>query len=478
MCERRMKSDREHRGLALVAVLWIVVVMTAIMAIVSQTSRLNAKMSVGTVDDARLKWACRAGIETAIAVLNEDTRDSDCLSDTWSSDDADFNNVQLERSAFSVRVTDEAGKLNVNTATREQLLGLPMMEPQAVDAILDWRDNDDNPGADGAEAGYYDNLKFPYPIRNGTLHTIRELLRVKGVTEQQLYGEDTNLNGQLDYNERDGELSPPLDNRDEILDQGWYAYLTCYSYENNVDSQGNTRVNINQASEQQLQSQLSLSSAQARWITQNRGSGFKTIFDLINDDSPKESSGDNNSNSNAGANDSPNPGNSGGNRGPGGNPGGGPPPPGGGGGGGGGGGNPNEPAQPLDVPTFRQIADKITISTQSRIPGRVNVNTAPTEVLAALFGGQDEGRQTALAIVAERSGRAYGFESLADLLSVQSVNLTKLKAVAEMLTVRSNVFMIRCTAAALSKARLDTECVVDRGASPCTILYWYQGAND
>ena len=97
-----------------------------------------------------------------------------------------------------------------------------------------------------AEAGYYENLPVPYKIRNGPLRTIRELLQVKGVTEDLLYGEDTNLNGQLDANEKDRELSPPLDNGDEVLDQGWVAFLTCYSYEKNVDAAGNARININQ----------------------------------------------------------------------------------------------------------------------------------------------------------------------------------------------------------------------------------------
>ena len=132
----------ERRGLVLVMVLWIVVVMTAIVAIVGQTNRLNMKMATGSVDEVRCKWACRAGTESAIAQLNDDLRASDCLQDLWSDND-DYNNIQLERCAYSVRVTDEAGKLNVNTATKEQLMALPYMEENITDAILDWRDTDE-----------------------------------------------------------------------------------------------------------------------------------------------------------------------------------------------------------------------------------------------------------------------------------------------------------------------------------------------
>jgi type II secretory pathway component PulK len=483
-----MNARQNRQGLALVAVLWIVIVMMAIVAIVGQTGRLNTKMAMSVVDGARCKWACRAGVETAIAVLNEDQRDSDCLSDLWSDNPEDFNDVQMERCIFTVRVTDEAGKLNVNTATKEQLMALPLMTSDVADSILDWRDTDDNPNPEGAEAGYYENQRYPYTIRNGPLHTTRELLRVKGVTEQQLYGEDANLGGQISFNKQQSDLGMLADSSSGSSNPGWIPYLTCYSYDTNVDAQGQTRVNINQASEQQLQTQLGISSAQARWIVQNRGSGFKSIADLINDGSPKESSG--NSNSNAGTNNSGNSGNPGGNSGSsggntankGGNPGnsggnknnsGGSP------GNSGNGGNTNQPAEQMDMQTFRQVVDKITVTSETKIPGRVNVNTASVEVLTALFGGDDASRQIALDIVGDRAGRAYGFQSVGDLLGVSSMSTAKFKSVADLLTVRSNVFTIRCTAlAAISRTRLDTECVVDRSSNPCAILYWYQGASN
>jgi general secretion pathway protein K len=468
----KMNSGQNKQGLALVAVLWIVVVMTAIVAVVSQTGRLNMKMSTAAMDQARLKWTCRAGLEMAIAVLNQDDKNSDSLSDSWNDDPEDLNDVQMERSAYTAQITDEAGKLNINTATKEQLMALPLMESAIADAILDWRDTDDTPNPEGAESGYYENLQYPYTPRNGPLHTVREMLRVKGVTEQQLYGKDTNLNGQPDYNGRAGGLGALPGNGDEIPDQGWIAFLTCYSYDNNVDAQGQSRVNINQANEQQLQSQLGISNAQARWIVQNRGGGFKSIADLISDSSPKEPSSSTNTststdtnsstNNRTGANtNAGNTGNPGGSPGNTGNP-----------------GNANEPPQPIDLQTFGQIVDKITITGETKLPGRVNINTAPVEVLTAMFGGDETSRQTALAIIGDRAGRPYGFESIGDLLSVQSMSTAKFKAIADLVTVRSNVFTVRCTAvAAVSYAKMQIEYVVDRGSNPCTILYSYQGAN-
>ena len=93
--------------------------------------------------------------------------------------------------------------------------------------------------------------------------------------------------------------------------------------------------NINQADQQQLESDLGLPTAQAKWIVDNRSGGYKSIADLINSNSaktPPDSSG--------------------------------------------GGGGQNQ-AQPIDLQTFGQIADKITISGEQKIVGKVNINTAP-----------------------------------------------------------------------------------------------------
>jgi type II secretory pathway component PulK len=442
--------------MVLAMVLWVVIVMTAIVTIVGQTNRLNTKMATGALDGVRCKWACRAGTESAIALLNDDLRASDCLQDLWSDNDTDFNNVQLERCAYSVRVTDEAGKLNVNTATREQLMALPYMEEAIVDAILDWRDTDEEVRTEGAEAGYYENLPYPYTIRNGPFKTVRELLQVKGMTESLLYGEDMNLNGQLDSNERDGALSPPMDNGDDYLDRGWVAYLTCNSYERNVDADGNPRINVNQADERQLETALGITAGQARWIVQNRGQGYKSIGDLISGGSSQQTGpagpGQNQGNQNNG----PNPGNQNtqGNQ------------------------NNQAPPEPIDFQTFGRIADKVTIRGENRIPGKININTAPWEVLVVLFGGGDQAEQAAYSVVSQRSTLLYGFQSIADLASVQSVGIDLFKRVADQITVRSDVFTIHCYAkAAISGATLQTECIVDRSEPPCKILYWYQGAS-
>jgi DNA uptake protein ComE-like DNA-binding protein len=431
-----MRFRHHNKGLVLVTVLWITVVLMVIVTALGRQSRLDTKVCSARLEGLRCKWASRAGIEKAIGILNEDTRESDCLTDLWSDNEEDLNDVVLGHCWFTVRVIDEASKLNINTATKGQLLALPEMLEEIADAIIDWRDEDDTPSAGGVEGGYYENLQYGYMARNGPFRTIRELLLVKDVTEELFYGEDTNLNEQLDYNEQDGEESLPYDDGDSELDKGWIAYLTCYSYDNNKDAEGNEKININQASERELTSSLNISSSHAQWIVENRS--YDSIGDLISNNSPQTPQG-------------------------------------------GSGGNSDE-AQQLDLQTFASIADKITIDDSEKLPGKVNINTASEIVLAALMGGGDSAEETAQNIIAYRETLLYGFESIGELLDVPSMTINTFKNIADLITTRSDVYSIRCVATANRNgkegAKVETEAVVDRVTSPCKILYWYQGASN
>jgi type II secretory pathway component PulK len=444
-----MNSKSGKKGLVLVAVLWLMVMLMAIVATVGRNSRLDTKVSLSTIEESRCKWACRAGIEKAMGILYEDPRESDSLADFWSDNGEDFNDIILERCKFTVKVIDEAGKLNINIATKEQLMALPNMTEDIADAIIDWRDADDTPSATGAEAGYYENLQYKYMARNGPFRTLRELLLVKGVTEELFFGEDTNFNGKLDYNERDGDASPPHDDEDDEIDPGWIAYLTCYSYDNNVDATGASRININQANESQLETSLGITRDQASSIVQNRpNNGYQSITDLLSGGSSQSQTG---SGSGSSQNQT-------------------------------GSGSSSSQNQGIDTQTFSQIADKITVSSGQQVQGKININTASEYVLTALLGGGDAAESTAQSIIAYRESLTYGMESIGELLQSGTISSSSFSNIVNNITTRSNVYTIRCVATAdrsgANGFSLQTEAVVDRSSSPYEILYWYQGAGN
>jgi type II secretory pathway component PulK len=264
-CMTTAGTRRKNNGLVIIAVLWMVVVLMVMTAILGRKSRLDMKVCLARMEAVQCKWACRAGIEKAIAVLNEDETENDSMLDLWSDNPEDFNEVMLNQCWFTVRVIDESSKLNINTITKEQLLGLPDMVEEIADAIIDWRDSDDVPSGAGVESGYYESLTYGYMARNGPFRTLRELLLVKDVTEELFYGEDTNLNGRLDYNERDGQISPPVDDGDNVLDVGWAAYLTCYS--SGGSTSGTTETSEGQTQQSGAQQQTSGNTQQSSGST-------------------------------------------------------------------------------------------------------------------------------------------------------------------------------------------------------------------
>lgn len=139
-------------------------------------------------------------------------------------------------------LVDEAGKLNLNTALYTNLIKLPYMTDELADAIVDWRDDDDEPEESGAESDTYLRLETPYYAKNGPFESVEELRMLNGATEELLYGEDTNANGILDPNEDDGDQSPPFDNGDGKLDFGIMEYVTVFSREGTLQTNGEPRL--------------------------------------------------------------------------------------------------------------------------------------------------------------------------------------------------------------------------------------------
>lgn len=126
---------------------------------------------------------------------------------------------------------------------------------QLVDALIDWLDQGERPEPAGAESSYYQGLDPPYGCRNGPLRSVEELLLVRGMSRELLFGTPTtraladqvtiygadariNLNTaplsiiRALHPDLDGELLGRLDDyrrdprrRDRLGDPGWYKNI-------------------------------------------------------------------------------------------------------------------------------------------------------------------------------------------------------------------------------------------------------------
>jgi general secretion pathway protein K len=108
---------------------------------------------------------------------------------------------------FIVEIADLSGKIQLSqlidkdgnyNSTQKSLLIRFMNFPEfglnpeevenIVDAIKDWIDTDSETTRFGAEDAYYQTLEKPYPCKNAPIEFLEELLFVRGITKELLYG--------------------------------------------------------------------------------------------------------------------------------------------------------------------------------------------------------------------------------------------------------------------------------------------------
>ena len=261
-------------------VLWAVVLVAIVLGAIQVYALRQSVDARRQVARVRALWAARAGVEAQVAALTAATLSPDAQSPLTVQSDleaAASGELQLARYDIQHEVptgrlpgpADAHAKININTATREDLLLLPDMDESIADAILDWIDSDDDTREFGAESGQYLGMRYPYLPRNAPFRFIQELELVVGVRPEFVRGEDWNLNGVLDPNEDDGDASWPPDNADGKLDAGWSGWLTAESESGpGWALSGQPRLDLTSANETDLQNRLGVDASQAQAILQ------------------------------------------------------------------------------------------------------------------------------------------------------------------------------------------------------------------
>lgn len=175
-------------------------------------------------------------------------------------------------SSFRFGLIDESTKLNLNILPKmdelqpgvgvQLLMTLPDMTEETANAIMDWIDLNDEPRELGVESSYYAGLSPPYLAKNGALVSVEELLLVRGVTPELLFGNDVNRNGIIDNDEITDQAAV---GSEPDMQLGWANFLTIFSQEANKNWEGLQRIDINKDDLQQLERDLS-SVLPTRWV--------------------------------------------------------------------------------------------------------------------------------------------------------------------------------------------------------------------
>ena len=292
-------------------------------------------------------------------------------------------------------LVDEASKLNLNSATSNQLVWLPRMTTDLTSAILDWRSTN----GPGTTETYYEMLQPAYECKNAPFETVDELRLLYGASMDILVGEDANRNGILDPNEND-------ENQNGMLDAGVLEYVTVYSREPNpaTNSSGTGRVNISTLTSSTTSgSSRNLNTLLQSSFGQSRATQILTRLGITTGGGSSSTNTPTGGSRSGGAAGAPTP-------------------------------IPFASAlqfyrrSGMTSTEFAQIANSLVTTTNSYILGRVNVNTASAPVLAALLGGDTGAGQL---LVNYRQSNAGNLNSIAWLMDALGQNYSSYESLLE-----------------------------------------------
>ncbi|MBN1879902.1 general secretion pathway protein GspK [bacterium] len=153
--------------------------------------------------------------------------------------------IPIGKGKFDYLITDEEGRINLNylesrvqsgnksmrNIFREVLLATGVPEGEEpdiiIDSILDWVDRNDEHRLNGAESDWYEHnyaekgFSLPYSCKNQPLDTIDELLMIRGMTPDILYGSDS--------------IFAMESNNDGPEYSGILPYVTVYGYHRKIN---------------------------------------------------------------------------------------------------------------------------------------------------------------------------------------------------------------------------------------------------
>jgi general secretion pathway protein K len=208
MAPKNKKNDRtlpvnDQSGIALLIVLWVVVLLLTIALSFSVMARTEIFATRTFKEQLENKYLAEAGLQRVIVELfyraaNKNSRAMFAEEEILSTDGTPYIG-ELENGYYKFNITDESGKININTLTdlsgivlNNLLVNMGIEKDTAdtiVDSILDWKSPTGLHRLHGADSSYYLSLPNPYKVKNANFDTLEELLLVKGVTPDILYGD-------------------------------------------------------------------------------------------------------------------------------------------------------------------------------------------------------------------------------------------------------------------------------------------------
>jgi general secretion pathway protein K len=172
-----------ERGVALITVLWVLALLSVLAAALVSQTHVELQIARNMKETARARALAEGGVFLTIPHLLDSS-----LETQWRPDGQER---LVEYGGGTIRITlqDEAGKIDLNAAPDELLAGIFAVlgvgsdeSARLVDAIADWKDEDDLRRLNGAERDDYRRAGLAWVPRNGPFEAVDELRLVFGMT--------------------------------------------------------------------------------------------------------------------------------------------------------------------------------------------------------------------------------------------------------------------------------------------------------
>jgi len=171
-----------QRGVAMILVIWVIALMAVLLGSFALIARTENLQSRHMFDTTAARYAAEAGLERAIFELRRPDP-----AQRWAGDGRPYE-FQFDNALVHVELTDESGKIDINSAGDDILQQLFISQGMALDqaaqlsdAIQDWRDPDDIARPHGAEQSEYKSAGLSYVPRNAPYQTVSEVQQVLGM---------------------------------------------------------------------------------------------------------------------------------------------------------------------------------------------------------------------------------------------------------------------------------------------------------
>ena len=194
---------KNESGIALFLVLWVLTLLTVIVGEFCYAMRTEVNITRNFKELTQSYYIAMAGFNRAVSELvkNRGKPPGSTSLEAEQDDEirwrinAEIPPVSFAQGQFEVRIDNESGKINLNTANKTllkmALSGFDIEDTDIniiIDSVLDWRDKDNLHRVNGAESDYYLSLPDPYNCGNRDFESIDELLLVRGMTFEIFYG--------------------------------------------------------------------------------------------------------------------------------------------------------------------------------------------------------------------------------------------------------------------------------------------------